>query len=223
MAISQKPVETKNYVYSASYTQFLLDNGYLSPSDNVAFRSNIFASIPHADSAFVKTEHEVIGNELMARGFWMRVSLSSAVAPTAGHYGANFRLTVYSIADVDTTAPTFELVGPADRIYDPDFNVGPYTTDRPFNMQQINVLKTHSWEARFDGNEDNYQTEHRMWVPIMGRKVARNEESSTVSSNFGPLKGRNYYWLLEIYAPGQSDLRAGVTGAIMTKVYFKDA
>lgn len=222
MAISQRPVETKSYTYSASYSAFLLSAGYVAPLDNFTIRSNIFSPIPHADSALTKTEKEVIGNELMARGFWIRVSLASAVSPTAGHYGVQFRLTVYSIADVEVTAPLYEVVGLGDPVFDQDFG-NAYVTDRPFNNQYINVLKSHRWEARFDGNEDNYTTEHKLWVPITGRKIGRGEESTTVSSTLGPLKGRNYFWMLEVYAPGQSDLRAGVTGSIMTKVYFKDA
>lgn len=222
MAIAQKPVETKYWPRSLNYSTYLNTNGYVAPSDAFAIRSNIFAVIPRADATGVKTENEVIGNELMARGFWITININAAVSPTAGHYGTQFRLTVYSIADQRPTAPTNEAVAANDQVFDPDYPQSAFT-QKPFNMQYINVLKSHRWESRFDGNEDNYQSEHRMWVPIRGKKIAANEESLIVSSNFGELKGRNYYWMMEIYAPGASNLTTGVAGSIDMKVYFKDA
>lgn len=222
MAISQKPVETKCFTRSLNYSTYLNTNGYVAPADSFAIRSNIFSGIPRADSVSVKTENEVIGNELMARGFWIRVNLNAAVSPTAGHYGTQFRLTVYSIADQRLTAPYNEVVSASDSVFDSDF-VQAALTQKPFNMQYVNVLKSHRWEARFDGNEDNFQSEHRMWVPIRGKKISTLEEGILASSVFGDLKGRNYYWMLEIYTPGASNLTTGVAGSIDSKVYFKDA
>lgn len=222
MAIAQKPVETKAWPYSVSWFNLLNSNGYVAGTDNWAVRSNIFSEIPRADSTLTKSEQEVIGNEIDARGFWIFLQLASAVAPGTGHYAFQFRLTVYSIADVNATAPTIETVPSSDIIYDADFFATQVTTQR-FNTQAINVLKSHRWEARYDGNEDNFNMEHRMYVPITGRKIGRGEEGIVSSSTLGPLKGRNYYWLLEVYAPGASSLISTTQGSLNTKVYFKDA
>lgn len=222
-AISQQPVETKSFPQSFDYYSFLTTESY-DPSiwqDKFAVRQNIFAVIPRADSTATKTEQEVIGNELMARGFWIRVNVSAAVAPGSGHYGTNFRLTVYSIADVVDDQDTVAVTA-TDNIYDPDYTVA-RVTQQPFNTQRINVLKSHRWEARFDGNEDNYSTEHKMWIRLSGKKKSVTEEGLISSTKFGQLKGRNYYWLLEIYQPGASDIRTGIAGSIDTRVYFKDA
>nr|QTZ83210.1 MAG: capsid protein [Emberiza rustica CRESS-DNA-virus sp.] len=223
VAISQRPVETKKWPRSYAWGATILLSGYTAGS-SMAMRSNIFRELPRADSTLTKTENEVIGNELMARGFWIKVNLQGAVVPGGNHYGVQIRLTVYSIADrLPDAAPLIEGVAASDPIFDQDFGQTQLTM-RPFNMQNIRVLKSKRWDAQYQGNSDNFTSERKMWVPITGRKIASQEEPTVgTSSVFGYLKGRNYYWLLEAYSPGVTTLNSTFTGDIETQVYFKDA
>lgn len=224
MAISQRPVETKKWPRSYAWTTTLVNSGYIAGTQ-FAYRSNIFREIPRADSVGTKTENEVIGNELMARGFWMKVNVQSSAGSGTTHSGIQMRLTVYSIADrIPTSSPLIEGVSLTDAtIYDNDFTQPPHTL-KPFNMQSIRVLKSIRWDAEFKGNSDNFTSERKLWVPIRGKKIAAEEEPTVgTTSVFGILKGRNYYWLLEMFAPGVSNLGTQFTGNVDTQVYFKDA
>lgn len=222
MAISQKPVETKKWPRSYAWQTTLVNSGYVSGA-TWAYRSNIFREIPRADTALTKTENEVIGNELMARGFWIKVFIQSSAGSGTTHSGVQIRLTVYSVADrYPSSAPLIEGVSTSDAVFDQDFTQS-ILTMRSFNTQNIRVLKSMRWDAQFQGNSDNFTSEKKMWVPITGKKTSSEDESTVLTTTFGYLKGRNYYWLLEIFAPGVSNLGTQFTGNVDTQLYFKDA
>lgn len=227
LAIAKQPVETKSFPDFTDIPTIVLATGY-AVGPQWAIRQNIFAGIPRADSAATKSEHEVIGNQMEARGFWIRVNVLSHRGINSDLFGLDLRLTVYSMADWTGTTGGVQNVVASDEIFDPDYAVNSYFTAYPFNMQRINVLKSKKFSMNFNGNNGNVSREFRMWVPLRGRKTARDEESTLVNSNFGELKGRNYWWLLEFYMPGvpeqlNSRFTDRIFGNIQTRVYFKDA
>lgn len=227
LAIARQDHETKAFTRFYNLKSAILETGY-AVGNGWMFRGNIFREIPRADSAAVKSEKEVIGNELEARGFWIYVTLLSDSSINPNRFAIDMRLTVYSTNDVNDGAPFLESVFATDQIFDPDLQ-STYPTAYKFNMQNVNVLKTRRFNGVFQGNNGSYSKEVRMWVPIKGKKISREEESIVgLADTFGFLKGRNYYWLVEVIGfgvnPGEPNALPNIlNGTIETKVYFKDA
>lgn len=227
LAIAQKPVETKSFprIYDLPFT---VDNSGYAVGPQWAIRGMVFREIPRADSTLTKSEHEVIGNEFQARGFWISVNVLSDVTINPNKLGLDCRLTVYSIADVEQGIPIIQSVLGNDYVFDPDYGVSNYMTAKPFNMQVLNILKSVKFSMNFNGSNGNVSREKRLWVPIRGRKICRDEEPTITNGTVGFLKGRNYFWLLELFMPGvPTDIGQQFTdriyGNIQTRVYFKDA
>lgn len=225
LAIAKEPVETKHFPRYYDWNVTVVGSGYAT-GPGWAIRGHCFREIPRADSAITKTVHEVIGDELESRGFWIRVNLRSDVNANTQKLALDCRLTVYSMADVPAGMPIIEGVLTNDYIYDPDLPT--YQTAARFNTDVIHVLKSKKFQVGFTGSNGNVSREVKLWVPITGRKTAREEESTLSSSTFGFLKGRQYFWLLEMYCQGQTSgigegFTSKFTGDIQTKIYFKDA
>lgn len=225
-AIAQLPVETKSWTRQYDLRGTIQGAGY-SVGNSFMIRSNIFREIPRADTAMMKNEKEVIGNQLEARGFWIRVNVLGSVVNNPARLGIDWRVTVYSTNNLDEGAPLIEPVFNDDSIFDPDYRSS-YATAYRFNTQDVNILASKKFSANFLGGNGNFSREVKLWVPIRGRKTARAEETVLAQSNFGFLKGRNYYWLLEGIAMGVNEAQPNAFtdtffGNIETRVYFKDA
>lgn len=217
MAISQRPVETKSFTISTSYDTFLTNAGFTS-GNYFAARGNIFGPIPRADTAAVQSEHEVIGNELMARGFKWSMDLYSN---TAGTFRVRF--TCYSYNSYTSGLPLFNPVSNTDDVLDPEFPVQNLTpTEYRYNPQRVTILKQKTWTFG-RGGTTGFIGNMKVWVPITGKKVSREEEGTILATTFNGLKGKNYYWVVEFLAVGAYTNINQVDGAMATTVYFKDA
>lgn len=218
MAISQKPVETKTYTISADFDTFLTSAGF-SGGTFYAARGNVFAPLARADTALVQSEHEVIGNEFQARGFRWNLDLYSN---TVG--SVKVRFTCYSYTAYTAGLPLFVPVTNSDDVLDPEFPVQNLTpTEYRYNPQRIHILKQKTWTFGAGGTQ-GFIGNMKVWVPIKGRKISMDEEGTVTSTSIGRLKGRNYYWIVEILAVGAyTNLSTSINGALGTTVYFKDA
>lgn len=217
MAISQRPVETKTYTISADFDTFLTSAGYTA-SSFYAVRGNIFSPIARADTALVQSEHEMIGNEIQARGFRWNLDL---YASASGVFKVRF--TCYSYPGYTAGLPLFTPVTNSDEVLDPEFPAQNLTpTEYRYNPQRVNILKQKTWTFGAGGSA-GFVANMKVWVPIKGRKISMDEEGTVTSTTMGRLKGRNYYWVLEMLGPSYANISTAVNGAIGTTVYFKDA
>lgn len=217
MAISQKPVETKTSTISGDFDTFLTNAGYLGGS-LFAARGNVFSNIARADTASVQSEHEVIGNEFMSRGFRWNLDLYSN---TAGILKVRF--TCYSYTSYTPGLPIYNPVTSSDDVLDPEFPVQNLTpTEYRYNPQRVNILKRKTWTFGAGGSA-GFVANMKVWVPITGRKISAEEEGAVLATTINRLKGRNYYWVVEFLAPSYTNISSSVNGAISTTVYFKDA
>lgn len=189
-AIAMGPVETK---------KFYRDTVTLAPDPtNNSFGSlfNIFDILPKGDTN--DSENTVIGNKFNCRGvkFWVN---SQNVADTEVVY----RLTVFSCNNFYGTGGPSINTGIQILANNPDFYetevVMPQVHNR-YNTQRLNVLKSKTWSLKksFSGQagEDSWIT---MWVPITGIKTSEKEEGTAGGTTVGELKGKNYYFLLEVH------------------------
>nr|QQL09568.1 capsid protein [Marmot associated feces virus 2] len=189
MAISQRPVETKTYTISADFDTFMAGAGYTG-GNNYAIRGNIFAPIARADTPLIQSEHEVIGNELMARGFRWNLDLYSNVAGVF-----KVRFTCYSYTSFTPGLPLFNPVSNTDDVLDPEFPVqNLIATEFRYNPQRVNILKQKTWVFGAGGSS-GFIGNMKVWVPIKGKKISAEEEGTVLSTTFNRLKGRNYYWV----------------------------
>lgn len=217
VAISQRPVETKTFTISADFDTFLSGAGYTSGS-SYAIRGNIFGPIPRADTAGVQSEHEVIGNEFMSRGFRWNLDLFS------GSPGIlRVRFTCYSYNTYVPGLPLFNPVANTDDVLDPEFPVQNLTaTEYRWNPQRVNILKQRTWTLGGGGSQ-GYAANLKVWVPIKGRKISAQEEGTVLATTINQLKGKQYFWVVELLVPGIANISTNVNGALGTTVYFKDA
>lgn len=218
VAISQRPVETKTSTISTSFDTFLTGAGFTSGTVFAA-RGNIFAPIARADTTSTQSEHEVIGNEFMARGFRWNLDLYSNVAGQV-----KVRFTCYSYTSYTPGLPLFNPVNNTDDVLDPEFPVQNLTpTEYRYNPQRVNILKQKTWLLG-GGGSVGFIANLKCWVPIKGKKITAEEEGTILATTINRLKGRNYYWVVEIFAVGAySNLQTNIDGALGTTVYFKDA
>lgn len=216
-AIAQQPVETKTSVVSADFDTFLSNAGYTGGA-LYAVRGNVFSGMARADTTTVQSEHEVIGNEFMARGFKWNLDLYAATPGVL-----KVRFTCYSYADYTPGLPLYTPVLNTDEVLDPEFPVQNLTpTEYRYNPQRVNILKRKTWTFGAGGSS-GFVANMKVWVPIKGRKISAEEEGAILATTIGRLKGRNYYWVVEFLGPSFSNLSTSVNGAISTQVYFKDA
>lgn len=217
MAISQRPVETKTSTISADFDTFLTGAGYTGGS-SYAIRGNIFAPMARADTSGVQSEHEVIGNEFMARGFRWNLDL---YANAPGVFKVRF--TCYSYTSYTPGLPLFNPVTNTDDVLDPEFPVQNLTpTEFRYNPQRVNILKRKTWVFG-QGGSAGFIANMKVWVPIKGRKISAEEEGAVLATTINRLKGRNYYWVLEMLGTSFSNISTSINGALATTVYFKDA
>lgn len=217
MAISQRPVETKTSVISTDFDTFLTNAGYTGGS-LYAVRGNVFSQMARADTVSTQSEHEVIGNEFQSRGFKWNLDLYAA---TAGVFKVRF--TCYSYNEFTPGLPIYNPVNNTDPVLDPEFPVQNLTpTEYRYNPQRINILKQKTWTFGAGGST-GFVANMKVWVPITGRKISREEEGAVLATTIGGLKGKNYYWIVEFLAPLFPNISTAVNGAISTQVYFKDA
>jgi len=213
-AISQKPVETKAFPYSDNFSSFLTNSGYVSGSSHI-IRQNIYSEIPRLKNSATVTEQSFIGNDIQSRG------LRWEIHAYAGSAGATpdcaFRFTVLHIPGYAAGTSGILPSGPD---FDQDYTNVP--TWSRWNMQTVKVI----FQRRFRMGESSTDPGHLMrkfYVPLRRKVTAIGEESIVLNTLMAQIKGEQYYWVLEMFAPTIADLRANILGAIDTTVYFKDA
>lgn len=214
MAIAKKPVETKHRVDSIPMASLYSLASYVS-GPTAIIGGNIFSGILRTNSTS-ESAHSVDGMEFHSVGvkFWMDFQTVTTTGTLA--YDTRFRFTVYSSNDF--TGSNVFGISPTDDRFDPDFNST--ATILHWDTKRVNILKQISWKQGFYGDLAALSGK-TIWVPITGRKTIEEHEGNTTV--VGELKGRQYYWTLEIFSPGQSaSLVQAVDGQFAMKVYFKD-
>lgn len=218
-AISQIPVETKRYPFSATYGNILTAGAYSSGS-NAIVRVNLFKPLPHDDtSTAFKSEQSFIGSSIQCRGF--RWQFNGYLSSAAAKPDCLFRFTVYSENEYFTgDADGISGVSPSNKLFDPDHDQTP--TWSRWNSQ---IAKIH-FQRKFRISSDlagQGTISKKYYVPLRKKMQSADEEGTTVSGTFGEAKGMQYYWVLETLGVGLSDLDSEVSAVIGTDLYFKDA
>lgn len=212
-AISQGPVETKRRADTVSLGQFLVLSGYVGGASAIV-RSNIFSSIPRLKNTGTRTEGSFEGNSIMSRGLSFHIH-AYFVTPGA-QPDAQFRFTVYSENDY---YEGLTGVSPTDSIFDPAFNSTP--TWLIWNTQQVKIHYRRTFSLN-QASTGSGMVNRKFWVPLRKKVVAEDEEGLIANTYMGEIKGQQYYYVLEVFAPNVSNLNLELIGHIDTAIYFKD-
>jgi len=213
-SIAQQPVETKIFPLRGDFSSFLNNAGYISGASwNI--RQNIFSEIPRLKNSATKTEISFVGNEIQARGFKWRFH---GYVNTAGATpNARFRFTVYHIPGYQSgTSGIFANGSDFNQDYT---NVPTWAT---WNRQTTKIIFQRSFSMN-ESSTDPGHTVRSFWIPMRKRVIAQADESIALNTTMAQIKGEQYYWVLECFAPTIADLKANIQGSIDTSLYFKDA
>lgn len=219
-AISKGEIETKHIVYKDSFTTMLQLVAYTTPAQSMMIRYNIFSPIPRdRDDAVTREQHQVTGDVFDARGvkFWFDFY---KIGTELTNLDVQFRFTVFK---QDAYSGITGGIGSADIIVDSEFNTTP--TQLHFNTQAVTILYQKRWQMRF-GGEASSILKKVAWVPIKGKKtcVAETPSPGAGSSGIvGELKKGQYYFTLEVWCPGTTNLDTQLIGSTQWKIYWKDA
>lgn len=212
--LAQKPVETKRHAVYTSWPSLIFQAGYVSGA-SASIRYNILSDLPRLRNSGTQTEGSFIGNKINLVGLRFEVSGMYIVTAVA-RPDIMFRFTVYSENNyyASVTGP-----GPASDIFDPDFNTT--ATLATWNMQVAKIHYRRTWKL---GQASTGQSivSKKFWVPLRRTVTTELEENVTQASYFGEAKGLQYYWVLEVYAPGETNLQSGLAGSVQFGLYFKD-
>lgn len=213
-AISAVPQETKSYPWTSSYADALNAAGYLGSSNQASLLRNVFGLLPRLTNTITKSEQAFIGNEIMCRGVRWEFNWES-INTTAIGADVQFRFTFFSEPQfyAATSGP-----GPTNPIFDQDYNNT--ATLARWNAQRTNIIFRRTWQMR--QHQTTFIGHKKFYIKLRRKLESTGEESLTLNTYMGPLKKQNYYWMLETYSPGTSDLRSLVQGSFSTTVYFKD-
>ncbi|AJD07518.1 capsid protein [Sewage-associated circular DNA virus-36] len=212
-AISQGEVETKRYMVSTDISTALTAAGYVS-GNNAVIRRNFLSDLPRESNTAVNSDASFIGDQINLRG--LRWSFHGSILPTVNP-DAMYRFTVYrdSFYFAGTNGP-----GPGDRIFEQQQSTIP--TWSMWNTQVTDIVFQRKFRMRVSsiGSE---VLDKKFYIPLRRKITSNSDESLTINTTMGAIKGQQLYWVLEIYAQGQTNLMTGIAGTIDTVVYFKDA
>lgn len=98
-------------------------------------------------------------------------------------------------------------------------------TVQNFNTRNVRILKQFTRSSTVDGNTAKV---FKGWIPIRGRKsILRQEGNTVVQDKVGALVGRNYYAMMEWYAPRTGSYTPSTTDYMRSflewDIYYKDA
>jgi len=213
-AIAQQPVETKQFPSYIDLSTLFNVTGYVSGASHIA-RGNLFSEIPRFKDTATKTEISFIGNDIQVRGFKFKIHMY------AGTVGATpdalFRWTVYKIPGYVAGNSN---IPPTGQEFNQSYTLTP--TWSTWNTQYATIVT----QRTFRLNESTTDPGHlirKFWVPMRKKVTASGEESTVSNTYMAQIKGMQYYWALEMFAPTLTDLRGNFLGTIDTTVYFKDA
>lgn len=216
LRIAQQPVETKHLPLYTTAINAFINTGYLTGSTwNI--RQNIYSEIPRASNVATQGEREFLGNEFMSRGLRIMFNFYTTAGVPGALADVQFRFTVYK---ENGYQPGLVNLAVTDRVFDQDVDITP--TFATWNQQVANIIFQRRFKLDNNGNNNAIIT-RKFWVPLRKKMVAAGEESLLVNSFFGQAKDLQYYWVLEIFAPGITNLQTFLNGSINQKVYFKDA
>lgn len=216
-SISQKPVETKHSTNSRSIL-----NGTVSASifsggrTNAAVYLNVFDSVYRADSVGVSSRSEVIGQEFQLRGIKLKYMIYSATGPM------KVRISLVSWDHYDNTGQDWNNLAGTSVFYNQEDQGNTMVVYQSFNTDAVKVHKSKSFTIS-GGGQSNLMRTGSLWVP-MRRKCVMNvpENTSGTSQIVGPLKDKNFYWIVEFLNPAIFNGTSNNWLAEST-VYFKDA
>lgn len=212
--LAQKPVETKRHTVYTAWPSLLLQAGYVS-GPSAVIRYNLLSDMPRFRNAGTQTEGSFVGNKLNLVGLRWECSGMYIVTAVA-RPDIMFRFTVYEENNYynSVTGP-----GTLSDIFDQDFNTTP--TLSTWNMQVAKIHFRRTWKL---GQASTGQSivSKKFWIPLRRTVTTELEESVTVASYFGEAKGNQYYWVLEVFAPGEPNVSSGLAGSIQSALYFKD-
>lgn len=220
-AVTKKQIETKHVPDTRVWATTLIDTGYISGPSH-AMVGNIFSGIARGeDPSVVTTTHQVFGEQFDARGFKFMLDLWSiqAFVPTANNgLDVRFRFTVFKQSGyVNTGAASLPTTA---NQFDQEYLTTP--TIARWDAQTVDVIYQRSFYMNYDGG-NNAMIKKKFWVPIKGIKTMTIEQGASGGNIVGQLLGWQYYWALEIFSPGNTNLLTTVEGQIQDAVYFKDA
>lgn len=212
--LATKPVETKRFTTYTNFGSLVLQAGYVS-GPTAAIRYNILADIPRLRNALTKTEGSFLGNEMHLRGLRWECS-GLYVITSVARPDVMVRLTVYK---ENNFYPSTSGPGPTSDIFDQNFNTTP--TLSTWNMQVAQIMFRRTWKIGQASIGQSIVTK-KFYIPLRAKVKTEFEENPTTASFFGEAKGLQYYWVLEVYAPGETNLSNAIGGSVQTALYFKD-
>lgn len=213
-AISQQPVETKRFPFSADISTLLNASGYVAGASWIV-RGNVFSDIPRFKDTSTPTEQSFIGNDIQARGFrWMINVYSNGVTPAPDLL---YRFTVYTV-----NAYTSGISGllPTSLEFDQAFTNTP--TWSTWNPQYVKIKFRRMFRLN-RSSTDPGMLHKKFWVPLRRKITSSEQESLLVNSFMAQIKGEQMYWALEMFGPGLADIRSDSLGRVDTALFFKDA
>lgn len=209
-------IETKHYINWLTFGTWLNISGYTGSADSWATTFNIFDGIP--TEVLVPTVSDgVVGQEFDARGFKVILDLSSSAGTAYNLFGriTFFKTNIYN-ANAGTSNQNPVFLPNSNNLFDGEFPLGP--TIGRWDTDVSVVLKQKRFRLGFMGDANARKT-FKWWFPMRGKKIIKGDAKPRV----GELQGWQYYFALEFYAPGVTNMTSVYGGNVSTEVYFKDA
>jgi len=220
-AISQKPVETKWYIFNSDVLVDVPPVSWPSTAGNeFAVYRNIMEVIPRSNNVGTESRSEVVGQKFNMRGVSIKGFIAWVAGATANAQQMRIRMTVLR-STVFYDVPQFGVLSAGSAFYEDDDNLP--LTAKSYDTDRIHIIK--SKIITLGPPVNSSPRVFNMWVPMRNTLTCWDDEGSGVTATtVGRLKDFQYYLVLEFqspmafqWAPGQ-----GEAIKIRTKVYFKD-
>lgn len=220
-AISQRPVETKWYIWNSDVlTDIPPVTWPNTPGNDFAIFRNIFQVLPRTNNASSESRSEVIGQKFSARGVSIRGFIAWS-GPTSLSTGTmRVRISVVRTPQYFDQG-VFGILSGASYFYEDDDTL-PFTLKK-YNMDRVHVVK--SKVVTLGPPVSQSPRVFKMWVPIKRMLTCTDDEGTSVVVNqlVGRLKEWNYYCIMEFFAADSFSITAGSDFIrASTQVYFKD-
>lgn len=218
-AISQRPVETKWYIYDSDVLSDIPPVAWPNtPLAGFVVYRNIFDPVPRTNNVGSESRSEVIGQKFNCRGISVKGLVSWGAAGDV--LGAAMRVRVSIIKTVSYfNVPNMAVLSSGSDFFEDDDPMA--VTVKRFNMDRVKVLKSQTFTMTVDAT--NTMKEFKMYYKCRNTMTCYSDEGTVTSTTVGRLKTWNYYLVIETLANnGYAWNQPAETLYVSTKVYWKD-
>lgn len=224
-AISQRPVETKHYIWCDDLLADIPPATWpSSPGVAYVFYRNVLDPIPRSNSVGNATRSEVVGQKFILRGISIKWAMNyfepiAGVPSGQAPQSIRVRVTLLAATEYFNQPPfgTYSATGPF--FENEDTNIA---TVKEFNMDKVKIIKSRTFTL--SAGTGRQTMTGKIWAPIHRIVTIDGDEGTVTNSTVNRVKGWQYYCVVETYnTRPYTWTPPGDFFSFTTKVYWKDA